>query len=49
LPCEITKQVIKAMLTYDEKVLENFSFLEESEISNKTGKINLERKSHQST
>ncbi len=47
LPCKITKQVKKAMLTYDEKVLENLSFLEESEMSNKTG--NLERRSHQST
>jgi hypothetical protein len=37
------------MLTYNEKFLENLSFLEESEMSNKTGKINLERRSHQST
>jgi hypothetical protein len=36
------------MLTYDEKFLENLSFLEEFEMSGKTGKINLERKSHQS-
>jgi hypothetical protein len=35
------------MLTYDEKVFENLSFLEESEMSDKTGIINLERKSHQ--
>jgi hypothetical protein len=49
LLCKITKQVKKAMLTYDEKFLENSSFLEESEMSDKTGKINPERRSHQST
>jgi hypothetical protein len=48
LPCKLSKQLKKAMLTYDEKVLENLSFLEESEMSDKTGIINLERKSHQS-
>jgi hypothetical protein len=37
------------MLTYDEKFLENSSFLEESEMSDKTGKINPKKKSHQST
>jgi hypothetical protein len=37
------------MPTYDEKFLENLSFLEESEMSDKTGKNNPEKKSHQST
>jgi hypothetical protein len=39
LPCKITKQVKKAMLTYNEKFIENLSFLEESEKSEtaKTG------------
>jgi hypothetical protein len=37
------------METYNEKFLENSSFLEESEMSDKTGKINPERRSHQST
>jgi hypothetical protein len=36
LPCKITKQVKKAMLTYNEKFLENLSCLEESEMSDKT-------------
>jgi hypothetical protein len=49
LPCKITKQVKKTKPTYNEKFLENPSFLEESEMSDKTGKINLERRSHQST
>jgi hypothetical protein len=49
LPCKITKQVKKAMLTYDEKILENLLYLEESEMSDKTGKINPERRSYQST
>jgi hypothetical protein len=49
LPCKITKQVKKAMLTYDEKFLENLLCLEESEMSDRTGKINPERRSHQST
>jgi hypothetical protein len=37
------------MPTHNEKFLENLSFLEESEISDKTAKINPERKSNQST
>jgi hypothetical protein len=49
LPCKIIKQVKKAMITYDENILENSSCLEESEMSDKTGKINPEKKSHQST
>jgi hypothetical protein len=40
--------VKKAMITYDKKFLENSSFLEESEMSDKTGKISPERKSYQS-
>jgi hypothetical protein len=41
--------VKKAMPTYDEKSLENLLCLEESEMSDKTGIINPEKKSHQST
>jgi hypothetical protein len=37
------------MPTYNEKFLENSLCLEESEMSDKTGKINPERRSHQST
>jgi hypothetical protein len=37
------------MLTQNEKSRENLSCLEESEMSDKTGKINPERRSHQST
>jgi hypothetical protein len=37
------------MLTYNEKFLENLLYLEELEMSDKTGKINHERKSCQST
>jgi hypothetical protein len=36
-------------MTYNEKFLENLLYLEESEMSDKTGKINLERRSYQST
>jgi hypothetical protein len=49
LPYKGSKQVKKAMPTYNEKFLENLSFLEESEMSDKTGKINPERRSCQST
>jgi hypothetical protein len=49
LPCKGNKQVKKAMPTYNGKFLENSPFLEESEISDKTGKINPERRSHQSS
>jgi hypothetical protein len=45
---KISKQVKKAMLTYNEKFLENLSCLEEYEMSDKTGKINPERRSYQS-
>jgi hypothetical protein len=37
------------MPTYNEKFLENSLCLEESEMSDKTGKISLERSSYQST
>jgi hypothetical protein len=37
------------MPTNNEEFLENFTFLEASEMSDKTGKINPERRSHQST
>jgi hypothetical protein len=37
------------MPTYNEKFLENLLCLEESEMSDKTGKINPERRSYQST
>jgi hypothetical protein len=37
------------MPTYNEKSLENLLCLEESEMSDKTGRINPERRSHQST
>ncbi len=46
LPCKITKQVKKSMLTYNEKSLENLLCLEKSEMSGKTGKINPERRSY---
>jgi hypothetical protein len=36
-------------MTHNEKFLENLLYLEESEMSDKTGKINLERRSYQST
>jgi hypothetical protein len=39
------KQVKKAMLTYNEIFLENLLCLEESEMSDKTGKISPERRS----
>jgi hypothetical protein len=45
---KISKQVKKSMPTYNEKFLENLAILEASEISDKTGKINPERRSHQS-
>jgi hypothetical protein len=48
LPCKGNKQVKKAMPTYDGIFLENSPFLEESEMSDITGKINPERRSHQS-
>jgi hypothetical protein len=37
------------MPTYDKKSLENLLCLEKSEMSDKTGKLNPERRSHQST
>jgi hypothetical protein len=37
------------MPTYNVKFLENLSCLEESEMSDKTGKINPERRRYQST
>jgi hypothetical protein len=37
------------MPTYNEKFIENSLCLEESEMSDKTGNINPERRSHQST
>jgi hypothetical protein len=49
IPCKIAKQVKKSMPTYDEKSRENSLCLEDSEMSDKTGKISPMRKSHQST
>jgi hypothetical protein len=42
---KITKQVKMSMLTYNEKFFENLLFLKESEMSDKTEKINPERRS----
>jgi hypothetical protein len=49
LLCKGNKQVKKSVPTYDEEILENSLCLEESEISDKNGKINPERRSYLST
>jgi hypothetical protein len=49
LLCKKNKQVKKSMPTYDENSLKIRRFWKNQEMSDKTGKINPENRSHQST